>query len=1006
MDVTLAPPNPRRALLALSLGAGLLLSGCSLVRSSGDFTVIDAGPPGGEPCVTAADCTVGPHALAECVAGRCAPAGCEDGYADCNGAAADGCEAETDTSLTHCGGCGMACNLANAVGACEAGACTLSGCMAGFEDCDSDATNGCEADLASATSCGACDVACASGELCDSTGASPVCSATCAGTVCGGSCVDTTSSVSHCGGCDMACGTAQVVSTTCESSACEVQECAAGFGDCDGDGRNGCEASLLDDPFHCGGCGVVCSPGTACVAGVCDPAIDVAGSIGHTCVIRQSGQLWCWGRNRHAQSAPDLLPRSPEEAVMVRESLSPGAPPLLVRAVSAGANQTCVIGLDGRLRCWGFGPQGQLGIDPPPALREAEPQLVTSADAAFAARSFVAVATSDAHTCALDDLGGVWCWGQNTRGQTGRPTSEATTNQATRVPLPMSATDVATSNAASCAVLTDGTVRCWGDNQYGTLGDGTTTSSHVPVTVMGVSDAREILREYRTFCTIGTGGSLRCWGYNTAGALGTRVPVDYETVPVTREPSGVLEAWMVNYALCWRMSDGVRCAGNNRNGQFGDGLRAPLTQNGDPPIRVPGLDAMRTVHSGLGHACGIQDGRVYCWGRSGEGQILRPTLYAESAVTVVDQAGVAPTDFTEVSFGFNHGCGIRLGALYCWGSSEWNKAGQPSAESYASAVSGLLGVQHVSAGRDGTCVIVDAGPPDGRQVLCWGQNNRGQTGGPTANTTEPTLVDIPGGEEIAVAIDDNHTCAIQESAAGSGQGSVYCWGANDSGQLGRDTGGADGAPGLVSGITDATQLGVGRDFTCALRAGGTVVCWGANTTGQLGDGTTTPHTSPAPVTGLTGVTALAVGFRHACALRAGGAVACWGSGGGGQLGDGSTGVNATTPVVVSTTGFSARATSVAAGETHSCASYDDGNTRCWGANTFSAVGGTDYGSIVTPQVVGGVTDATSVTTGSTSAHTTCALQTNGSVACWGADDLGATGGGHPLYFAPTLMDLP
>lgn len=998
-----------RAAGPLAFAALSFLVGCSLVRSSGDFSVGDAGTPEGTPCVTVADCPERPNAVYACTDGVCAFTGCEDGYDDCNGSLEDGCEADIEASLPDCGGCGMACELSNAVGACEAGTCALDACMAGFADCDADASNGCEADLGAASSCGTCGNVCADGELCDSTGAtpgaSPVCSDTCSGTVCGDSCVDTTNSVTHCGGCDMACGTTNVETVTCEASECAVQACLAGFGDCDGDGRNGCEASLDDDPNSCGACGVVCGAGTLCVAGVCDPVDQGSGSLANSCVVRRSGEVWCWGRNQHGQSNPETRPRRPEMPMRVLESLAPGAPPLRARAVSTGPNFTCVIGVDDRLRCWGYAALGSVGAGSTPT-REDIPVLVTSADAGFASRTFVKLVTGETHNCAIDDIGGVWCWGQNNRGQVGQPASMGNASSAVRVPLAQRAVDVALSVASTCAVLMDGTVRCWGDGRRGELGDGLQTSSESPVTVSGISTAQRIVSDYQSFCVIDAAGGLQCWGTNITGALGPRVPIDFEASPITVESSGVLEAWMPLYTLCWRKSDGVRCAGSNRYGQFGDGMRAPITQNGEPPVRVPALDGVRGFFAGRYHACGIEDGRLSCWGGSFEGTVPRSSTYLETAEPVVDDAGVVARDFDDVSMGSTHGCGIRLGALHCWGSAEWTKTGQPFSEPHAAQVPGLIGVESVAAGREITCAIVNGGPPAGRQVFCWGNNDRQQSAGTARNNPTPILQDIPGGEEIQVSANEDHTCAIQESAPGSGQGTVWCWGANFAGQLGRDTGGADAGPGMVAGLTDVVQVTVGHAFTCALRAGGTVECWGQNAIAQLGDGTTTDRITPAPVSGLTNVEQIDAGYVHACARQTTGNLVCWGSGGVGQLGDGRTGVTARTAVLVSTSGFSARATSVAAGDLQTCATYDDGNTRCWGWNVYSSVGGPGVAMVTTPQVVPGVTGGTRALVGGTSAHTSCALQADRSVVCWGADTRGATGAGNPIYFAPTPVVLP
>ncbi len=195
---------------------------------------------------------------------RCAPAcgageRCVDGEcrcgagASCGGASCcDGACVDTSMELAHCGGCGMECpGGASAIPACTGGECALR-CESGYDDCNRVASDGCEANLGSPASCGACGNVCAAGERCASVGGSYACRATCpAGTTdCGGSCVDLSADVAHCGRCDAACASRPGASRTCAMGACSYA-CAGDFADCDGDlassGGNGCE---IVPPFY------------------------------------------------------------------------------------------------------------------------------------------------------------------------------------------------------------------------------------------------------------------------------------------------------------------------------------------------------------------------------------------------------------------------------------------------------------------------------------------------------------------------------------------------------------------------------------------------------------------------------------------------------------------------------------------------------------------------------------------------------------------------------------
>jgi hypothetical protein len=185
--------------------------------------------------------------------GRCA--GCAQGYADCDHDAADGCETDTASSAQDCGACGAACAPARGEGACIRGACRVTSCAQGFADCDRDAANGCEAELATdARHCGACERACGAGQAC----AAGACACAAGARDCGGGrcaecCADADCGAHRACGADGRCGA-----------------CVAGFGDCDHVAANGCEADTTSSAQDCGACGVACGPGQACVAGRCE----------------------------------------------------------------------------------------------------------------------------------------------------------------------------------------------------------------------------------------------------------------------------------------------------------------------------------------------------------------------------------------------------------------------------------------------------------------------------------------------------------------------------------------------------------------------------------------------------------------------------------------------------------------------------------------------------------------------------------------------------------------
>lgn len=232
------------------------------------------------------------HATPDCVASACAITGCAARWSDCDSAPANGCETSVET-LTDCGGCGVSCELANAIEECDAGRCGLVSCLPGWDDCDGVESNGCETSIETVDDCGSCGNTC--------TGISFRCAVTAAGascvdicpagaTACGNLCVNTTSNAQNCGGCGRACS-APNAAGSCVGSSCRIGACDPLWGDCDGDAVSGCERSLTT-ASDCGSCGSICASTTgvlSCATGTCqvdlcfDGAADCDGVADNGC---------------------------------------------------------------------------------------------------------------------------------------------------------------------------------------------------------------------------------------------------------------------------------------------------------------------------------------------------------------------------------------------------------------------------------------------------------------------------------------------------------------------------------------------------------------------------------------------------------------------------------------------------------------------------------------------------------------------------------------------------
>lgn len=215
------------------------------------------------------------NAAAACSRGVCSLAGCNAGFANCDGNQANGCETNTASDSSNCGGCGANCALPNAPPVCSGGRCVVAACSSGFADCDGSAATGCESNLGSdRLNCGGCGVACGSSQTC----VAGRCACHVGQTACGTVCVDLQADVSNCGTCGRRCVLTSAT-TACASGTCAITMCMPGFADCDGFAASGCETNIVTDPTNCGGCGIRCSSpnatascsGGSCGRGTCLP---------------------------------------------------------------------------------------------------------------------------------------------------------------------------------------------------------------------------------------------------------------------------------------------------------------------------------------------------------------------------------------------------------------------------------------------------------------------------------------------------------------------------------------------------------------------------------------------------------------------------------------------------------------------------------------------------------------------------------------------------------------
>ena len=352
--------------------------------------------------------------------------------------------------------------------------------------------------------------------------------------------------------------------------------------------------------------------------------------------------------------------------------------------------------------------------------------------ASVAPASAVSISAGGYHDCAVFADGTIRCWGRNDHGQLGDGTM-SDVPVTTPVVVQGITTAVAVSAgswAHTCALLADGTVRCWGDNYAGELGDGTTTDRPSPVAVPGITTATAISAGFEDTCVLLADGTVRCWGRNDAGQLGGGMHGDFRGITTPVAVTGVRTATAVSAGIghtCAVVSDGtIRCWGDNFDGSLGDGTR----EHRDAPVVVSGITTATAVSAADQTCAVLADGTVRCWGQLDCGPVVAAST-SDSCTRVLAPVTVPGISTAiAVATGETHACALLAdGTIRCWGGNFEGQLGDPTrADSPVPVgVPGIVDAVAVSSSREHTCALLADG-----EIRCWGSTG---TSGPEDGTT-------------------------------------------------------------------------------------------------------------------------------------------------------------------------------------------------------------------------------------------------------------------------------
>lgn len=357
------------------------------------------------------------------------------------------------------------------------------------------------------------------------------------------------------------------------------------------------------------------------VGGAAAGATQVATGDNHTCALI-SGAVKCWGINTYGQLGNGTTTTS-DTPVQVT-GLESG-----VDEVSAGTSHTCARLNTGAVKCWGRNSSGQLGDN-----------SLTNRTTPVAVQNIASGATDlgagGTHTCAVV-LGAAKCWGANSAGQLGNNSSATS-----KIPVQVSGMTTGTKivdggNTGTCAVTDAGQAKCWGGGSAGQMGDGTTTYyRRIPVNVVGMQTGTQDIQIATTHaCATTTTGTVKCWGNNSAGQLGDGTQTR-RTSPVAASniAAGATSVAVGTTHSCAVVSEALHCWGANTNGRLGDGTTTMRLT----PTPVSGLaNGVSTIAAGTAHSCASTTAnKVRCWGNNSSGQVgPRPSSTYTRYVTAI-----------------------------------------------------------------------------------------------------------------------------------------------------------------------------------------------------------------------------------------------------------------------------------------------------------------------------------------------------------------------------------
>jgi len=726
--------------------------------------------------------------------------------------------------------------------------------------------------------------------------------------------------------------------------------------------------------------------------------------------VRADGSLWAWGSNYYYQLADgtNTARRVPNRIGVDSDW----------KMAATSGDSVSAIKNNGTLWTWGLNSSGECGLGTTATANTASPQ--TTLKQVMAPATWKGISSNSAagagYSIALMTDGTLWTWGYNNSSQLGN--GSKTANSKPQRPTGTAAysdwTTCTAGNYTAYAIRANGDLWAWGDNWYGQIGDGTSTSTVVAPKLVGTGYKSVAAGSGHVFA-VKTNGELWGWGANYSSQLGDGGTVNKKSPTRLGTRSDWVSVSVAGSMNSGMTSDGRLWAWGSGSKDYADSLSTVRTTpvsadwfvySNNTPFRLSGGNGTKTVNVIVRDLAGNETtltdsisldtsasaGSVTINGGAewSSSPTVTVTSSVPNSVSMCEGAPVRALTAANGTSGFVRSDGVLLMS----GSNYRSKLGTAGAVNQGTPVmsTNMRQWAWVGTGAEHTLALTTDGT-----LYSWGGNVVGQLGtGDTLDRATPYLIGVPG-EWAQVSVGAYHNLAVKKN------GSMWSWGSRYDGALGDATaGGWWPTPQQIGGTSDWKYVSAGVKHSLAVRNNGELWAWGTGTNGQLGLGSgITLRYVPTRVGTATNWASVSAGTDHSLGVTVDGSLYAWGDRYRGQIGEGNIALNNPiwSPLKLDGSGF----TAVSAGEYTSYAIRSDGSLWGWGYNNTNLINSYTTWGVTTPARMGTASDWAAVDAGN---GFTVAAKANGSVWTWGSNtngELGNAGTGNDPKVPSQIM---